>query len=78
MWTRGIIGVVFCLTGLVWIAQGTNALSDSKLMSGHGQYTVLGAAVLVVGLALLGWAVRIRRRATGEGTGLEPGGGPGR
>jgi hypothetical protein len=71
MWTRGVIGVVLCLVGLVWIGQGTNALSNSKLMSGHGQYTVLGVVVLLVGLGFLAWAVRVRRRATPERTGLE-------
>ena len=60
MWTRGIIGVVLCLTGLVWIGQGTDILRGSKLMSGHGQYTLLGIVVLVIGLALLAWAARIR------------------
>ncbi len=66
MWSRGIIGVVLCLAGLVWIGQGTNAISNSKLMSGHGQYTLLGAVVLVIGLGLVVWAVQIRRRAVGN------------
>jgi len=66
MWARGVIGILFCLTGLVWIGQGTNVLSDSKLMSGHGQYTLLGIFVLLVGLALVGWAVRIWRRPVGQ------------
>jgi hypothetical protein len=47
----------------VWIGQGTNVLSNSKLMSGHGQYTLLGLVVFLVGLALLRWAVRIWRCA---------------
>jgi len=64
MWARGVIGVIFCLVGAVWIAQGTNALSGSKLMSGHAGYAVLGGIVLVIGLALLGWAWRIRRSRT--------------
>jgi len=76
MWTRGVIGVVLCLVGLVWIGQGTNALSNSKLMSGHGQYTALGVVVLVVGLAFLAWAARVRRRVAGDPTGLEGDGGP--
>ncbi len=71
MWTRGVIGVVLCLVGLVWIGQGTNALSNSKLMSGHGQYTALGVVVVAVGLGFLAWAVRVRRRATADRTGLE-------
>lgn len=72
MWTRGIIGVVLCLAGLVWIGQGTNALSNSKLMSGHGQYTALGVVVLLIGLVFLVWADRVRRRGIGAPTGSEP------
>jgi len=68
MWSRGIIGTVLCLTGAVSIGQGTNVLSNSKLMSGHGQYTLLGIVVLLVGLALVGWAVRIRRRPVDQDT----------
>jgi drug/metabolite transporter (DMT)-like permease len=66
MWTRGIIGIVLCLVGLVWIAQGTNALSGSKLMSGHGQYTLLGVVVLLVGLVFIVWAAWVRRRQFGD------------
>ena len=60
MWVRGIVGVVLCLVGAVWVAQGTGALHGSS-MSGHGQYAVLGVAVIVVGLATLVWANRARR-----------------
>ncbi|HUD15962.1 MAG TPA: hypothetical protein VMQ59_01820 [Acidimicrobiales bacterium] len=60
MWTRGAIGVVLCLVGLVWIGQGTNVIHGSG-MSGHGGYAVLGGAVIVIGLALIAWAWRIRR-----------------
>jgi protein-S-isoprenylcysteine O-methyltransferase Ste14 len=63
MWSRGVVGVVLCLAGLVWIGQGTDLLSNSKLMSGHGQYTLLGVVVLVAGLVLVAWAVRIHRRS---------------
>ena len=59
MWTRGVIGIVFCLAGAVWIAQGTNALHGSG-MSGHGVWAVLGIVLIVLGLALLTWAWRIR------------------
>ncbi|GAA4594805.1 hypothetical protein GCM10023194_62720 [Planotetraspora phitsanulokensis] len=61
MWVRGVVGVLFCLIGGVWIAQGTGALGGS-MMSGHGQYAVLGAIVVLVGLAMLWWAWRIRGR----------------
>jgi uncharacterized membrane protein HdeD (DUF308 family) len=60
MWTRGIAGGVLCLVGALWIAQGTDAVHGSG-MSGHGQWTVIGIIVLVIGLALLAWAWRIRR-----------------
>ncbi len=66
MWSRGVIGMVLCLAGLVWIGQGTDIIANSKLMSGHGQYTFLGIVVLVAGLALVAWAVQIRRRQDSE------------
>jgi hypothetical protein len=61
MWVRGIIGVLLCLIGGVWIAQGTGALGGS-MMSGHGQYAVLGVVVALIGIALLVWAWRVRDR----------------
>jgi protein-S-isoprenylcysteine O-methyltransferase Ste14 len=60
MWARGIAGVVLCLIGAVWIAQGTDALHGSG-MSGHGQWAVIGVLFVLIGLALLTWAWRIRR-----------------
>jgi len=63
MWVRGIIGVLLCIVGVVWIAQGTNVLHGSG-MSGHGLYAVLGAVVFVIGAALLAWAWRIRNSGT--------------
>jgi len=63
MWSRGAIGVVLCLVGALWIAQGTDAMHGSG-MSGHGLYTVLGGAIVLIGLALVTWAVRIRRTRT--------------
>jgi hypothetical protein len=47
--------------GAVWIFQGIGVLHGSY-MTGHSQYAVLGAVALVVGLGLLGWAARTRRR----------------
>jgi len=60
MWSRGIVGLVLCAVGAVWIAQGTGAMHGSG-MSGHRQYAVLGIVVVVVGVALLLWARRVRR-----------------
>ncbi len=61
MWTRGVLGIVLRLAGAVWIAQGTNALHGSG-MSGHGVWAVLGVVLIVIGLALLVWALRIRNK----------------
>ena len=61
MWVRGIIGVVLCLVGAVWILQGVNVLHGSG-MSGHGQYAVLGVVTVLVGAALVAWAAAVRRR----------------
>jgi uncharacterized membrane protein HdeD (DUF308 family) len=64
MWIRGILGLVFSLTGIVWILQGTNVVHGSG-MSGHGLYTVLGVVVLLIGVALFSWAWRIREKVGG-------------
>lgn len=63
MWVRGIVGLVLSLTGIVWILQGTNVMHGSG-MSGHGGYAVLGVVVLLIGMALLTWAWRIRGSQT--------------
>jgi protein-S-isoprenylcysteine O-methyltransferase Ste14 len=60
MKARAIAGVVLCVIGLLWIVQGLNKVKGSG-MTGHRQYAVLGAVVVVVGLALLLWAWTIRR-----------------
>ncbi|HEV3267476.1 MAG TPA: hypothetical protein VGZ68_03665 [Acidimicrobiales bacterium] len=63
VWVRGITGVLLCVVGVVWIAQGTNVLHGSG-MSGHGIYAVLGVVVFVIGAALLAWAWRVRNAQT--------------
>ncbi|HEY5438982.1 MAG TPA: hypothetical protein VIJ99_08765 [Acidimicrobiales bacterium] len=63
MWVRGVVGLVFGLVGIVWILQGTNVVHGSG-MSGHGGYAVLGVVVVLIGVALLTWAWRIRGRQT--------------
>jgi len=55
----GILGVLAVLVGAVFIGQGTNVIHGSS-MSGHGAYAGLGAVLLVIGVALVIWAWRIR------------------
>jgi Na+/melibiose symporter-like transporter len=61
MWIRGTVGVVLCLVGAIWIAQGTNALHGSG-MSGHGQWTAIGAVFVLIGLVVLAWVWRRPQR----------------
>jgi hypothetical protein len=63
MWVRAIVGLVLSLVGIVWILQGTNVVHGSS-MSGRGGYAVLGVVVLLIGVALLTWAWRVRGRET--------------
>jgi hypothetical protein len=65
MWPRVIAGVVLCLVGGLWIAQGVGAAKGSP-MTGHSGYAFLGAAVVAGGVGLLVWAARLR------GSGTEP------
>ncbi|MGA7834891.1 MAG: hypothetical protein WCA31_06735 [Acidimicrobiales bacterium] len=63
MWIRRTFGVVLSVVGVVWILQGVNVIHGSG-MSGHGGYAVLGAVILVIGLALLGSSGRRRHHHT--------------
>ena len=65
MWWRGIIGVVLCAAGIVWIGQGVGAIHGS-FMTGRSQYTVLGVVTLVVGIVMIAWAWRHASHRTGE------------
>jgi vacuolar-type H+-ATPase subunit I/STV1 len=65
MWVRSVIGVVLCAVGTVWILQGTKVIQGSG-MSGQGKWAVIGALVVVVGLACFAWATRHHRKGTTE------------
>jgi len=57
-----VIGAIVILVGVVWVLQGTDVLGGSA-MSGHSQWTVIGLALVVVGGALVGFALtRMGRR----------------
>ena len=51
---RRVLGAVLCLTGLVWIGQGTTLIQGSS-MTGSTFWAVMGALAFVAGLVLLGW-----------------------
>ncbi len=59
---RGVLGIVGCLIGAVWIGQGLDLIKGS-FMTGQGLWTVIGAVVFVAGVGLLGWEVA-RHRST--------------
>jgi hypothetical protein len=68
MWIRVVPGVVLCLVGLLWIAQGVGAAKGS-MMSGHPVYAALGVIVLIGGVYLLYSAWRLRGRRVRESSG---------
>ena len=59
--TRTILAIILIATGLVWIGQGTGVLQGRSFMVGDPLWTVIGAACLVVGLAIGVAEVRRRR-----------------
>jgi hypothetical protein len=59
-WIWNILGVLLIFTGIVWILQGINILPGSS-MSGHVQYTFLGAVLDIIGLVLLIYTNRSRQ-----------------
>ena len=47
-----VVGVVLCLLGALWIGQGTGNVQGSP-MTGHSQWTYLGAVLIVVGVVAI-------------------------
>ena len=62
MWVRGVIGVLLCAVGVVWVLQGLDIAKGSG-MSGHGIWAVLGVVLIVIGVALLRAANALRTRS---------------
>ena len=54
---RLIVGVVLCLIGALWIAQGLDVVKGSA-MTGHGIWAVLGTVLVVGGLGLMSAGAR--------------------
>lgn len=60
---RTILAIILVALGLAWIGQGTGLLVGTGPMVGDPKWAVIGAVMIVVGLAL-GWVeLRRRRRA---------------
>jgi multisubunit Na+/H+ antiporter MnhG subunit len=47
-----VVGVLFLFTGVVWILQGTDVLTQG-FMAGQSRWTGIGSAVVVVGVILI-------------------------
>jgi hypothetical protein len=54
---RRVLGAVLCLTGLVWIGQGTTLIQGSS-MTGSTFWAVVGGVCVAAGLGLLSWPWR--------------------
>ena len=50
---RIILGIVLALLGIVWILQGADVFGGSGGMNGKSIWIVIGAVVLIGGLAVL-------------------------
>lgn len=61
MWARTIVGALLFVVGVVWIGQGLDVLHGSG-MSGQGVWAVIGAVVVLIGLALLRPVLRARQQ----------------
>jgi len=47
-----VVGILFLFTGIVWILQGTDVLTQG-FMAGQSRWTGIGAAVVAVGVILI-------------------------
>ncbi len=54
-----VLGALTALAGLVWIAQGLDLpFAPGSFMTGNRTWIVIGAAAVVGGAGLVGWARR--------------------
>jgi hypothetical protein len=58
----GVIAISLIALGLVWIGQGTGLLTGGSFMVGDSRWALIGAACLVVGLAIAAGELRRRRQ----------------
>ncbi|TMF35580.1 MAG: hypothetical protein E6I26_10010 [Chloroflexi bacterium] len=59
--TRSILALILVSAGLVWIGQGTSVLKGSSFMVGDPRWAWIGAACVVVGIAIGVREIRSRR-----------------
>jgi hypothetical protein len=59
MAVRLLIGVTLLLTGVVWFFQGMGAIKGYG-MTGHAEWSVIGAVLIVVAVGLLVGARKLR------------------
>ena len=52
MRARVVVGVLFCLVGIVWFGQGIGLIGGS-FMTGEAIWAVIGAVVIVFGALLI-------------------------
>ncbi|HEY7131522.1 MAG TPA: hypothetical protein VH440_04685 [Candidatus Limnocylindrales bacterium] len=62
--TRAIVAFILIAAGLVWIGQGTAIIKGSSFMTGDPLWAWIGAACLVVGIAIA--AIELRSRRSGR------------
>jgi cytochrome bd-type quinol oxidase subunit 2 len=62
-WLPLVVGVIAILIGVVWTLQGLGYLAGS-VMTGERIWAVIGPLLAVVGLGLIVFAARARRRST--------------
>lgn len=56
---RAVLGIIMALVGILWMLQGADLLGGNGGMNGKGIWIVIGAVVLLGGVAVL---APLRRR----------------
>lgn len=59
MATRIVIGITLLLTGVVWFFQGIGMIKGYG-MTGHAEWSVIGAVLIVAAIGLLAGARKLR------------------
>lgn len=58
------VGVLFCLTGVVWFLQGIGVLPGS-FMTGQPRWAIYGGLIFLVGIGLIVFANRRKAASSG-------------